>query len=126
MKIGIRAFLLTLVLAIGLFAAGMSKRVSIGELEANSSKYIGRKVSVVGTVETGYGVSLPQILIQKGTGGTYKIDDGTGEIWVITQRGVPQKGARLKVKGKIQNGVTYNGKNYGLVLYEDDRSFEKR
>jgi hypothetical protein len=126
MKMGTKAFLLILVLAIGLFAAGMAKRVSIGDIEANSSRYLGRKVTVAGTVENGYGISLPQILIRRGTGGTYKIDDGTGEIWVVTQRGVPQKGARLKVKGKIQNGVTIDGKNYGLVLYEDDRDFEKR
>ena len=126
MKMVTKAFLLTLVLAIGLFAAGAAKRTSIGEIEANSSKYFGKKVTVAGTVETGYGVSLPEILIRRGTGGTYKIDDGTGEIWVVTQRSVPQKGARLKVKGKIQNGVTIDGKNYGLVLYEDDRDFEKR
>ncbi|HEX8246794.1 MAG TPA: hypothetical protein VF599_01310 [Pyrinomonadaceae bacterium] len=126
MKMGTKAFLLILVLAIGLFAAGAAKRISIGEIEANSSKYVGKKVTVTGTVETGYGVSLPEILIRKGTGGTYKIDDGTGEIWVVTQRSVPQKGARIKVKGKIQNGVTYNGTNYGLVIYEDKRSFEER
>ncbi|HEX8367552.1 MAG TPA: hypothetical protein VF604_03210 [Pyrinomonadaceae bacterium] len=126
MKIGTKAFLLILILAIGLFAAGLAKRLSIGEIEANSSKYVGKKVTVAGTVETGYGVSLPEILIRKGTGGTYKIDDGTGEIWVVTQRSVPQKGARLSVKGKIQNGVTIDGKNYGLVLYEDDRRFEKK
>ncbi len=126
MKIGIKASLLILVLAIGLFAAGMAKRLSIGEIEANTAKYLGKKVTIAGTVETGYGISLPQILIRNGSGGTYKIDDGTGEIWVVTQRGVPQKGARLKVKGKIQNGVTIDGRNYGLVLYEDDRSFEKK
>lgn len=124
MKIITKAFLLILVLAIGLFAAGMAKRISIGEIEANSSKYVGKKVSVTGTVETSYGISIP--LIEKGSGGIYKIDDGTGEIWVITQRGIPQKGARLGIKGKVQNGVTYNGTNYGLVLYEDDRKFEKR
>ena len=126
MKMGTKAFFLILVLAIGLFGAGMAKRLSIGEIEANSSKYVGKKVTVVGTVETGYGVSLPEILIRRSTGGTYKIDDGTGEIWVVTQRSVPQKGARLKVKGKIQNGVTFNGTNYGLVLYEDDRDFQKK
>jgi hypothetical protein len=126
MKIVTKAFLLTLVLAIGLSAAGVSKRRSIGEIEANSSKYLGKKVTVAGTVETGYGISLPQILTRNGSGGAYKIDDGTGEIWVITQKGVPQKGARLSVKGKIQNGVTYNGRNYGLALIEDDRRFEKR
>ncbi|MDQ3799004.1 MAG: hypothetical protein M3384_06105 [Acidobacteriota bacterium] len=126
MKMGTKAVLLILVLAVGLFAAGMAKRYSIGEIEANSAKYVGKKVTVVGTVETGYGVSLPSILIRNGSGGTYKIDDGTGEIWVVTQRGVPQKGAQLKVKGKVQNGVTIDGRNYGLVLYEDDRSFQKK
>ncbi|HLM03009.1 MAG TPA: hypothetical protein VK400_18300, partial [Pyrinomonadaceae bacterium] len=64
MKMGTKAFFLILVLAIGLFGAGMAKRLSIGEIEANSSKYVGKKVTVVGTVETGYGVSLPEILIR--------------------------------------------------------------
>ena len=33
------------------------------------------------------------------------------------------EGVQLGIKGKIQNGVNYNGKNYGLVLVEDDRKF---
>ena len=47
------------------------------------------------------------------------------QIWVITKRSVPSKDAQLGIKGKIQNGVNYNGKNYGLVLIEDDRRFKK-
>jgi hypothetical protein len=126
MKFGTKAFLLTLVLAVGLLTAACPQRTSIGEIESNSSRYVGKEVAVAGTVENGYGVSLPQILIRNGSGGMYKIDDGTGEIWVVTQRSVPQKGARIGVKGKIQNGITINGRNYGLVLMEDDRRFAKK
>ena len=37
--------------------------------------------------------------------GAYKLDDGTGTIWVISQHGVPRKGARVKVSGKIRDVV---------------------
>ena len=37
--------------------------------------------------------------------GAYKLDDGTGTIWVISQHGVPRKGARVKVNGKIRDVV---------------------
>src|SRR3954463_15256790 len=37
--------------------------------------------------------------------GAYKLDDGTGTIWVISNQGVPRKGARVKVHGKIRDVV---------------------
>jgi hypothetical protein len=127
MKIVTRTLLLILTLTVGLSAASLAaKRVSIGDIESNPARYFDKKVTISGTVETSYGVTLPSILISRGSGGMYKIDDGTGEIWVVTERGVPAKGARLKLKGKIQTGVNINGRTYGLVLYEDKRSFEKR
>lgn len=119
-----KAFLLTLVLAVGILATACPQRTSIGDIEANPSRFYDKTVAVAGTVENSYGVSIP--IIQNGQGGIYKIDDGTGEIWVMTQRTVPSKGAQLGVKGKIQNGVNFNGKNYGLVLIEDDRRFAKK
>ncbi len=118
MKTAIAVFLLGLVL----LASGCPKRVTIGDIEANPDKYRDKEVAIAGTVQTSYGVSLP---IGR-SGGIYKVSDGTGSIWVITQDAVPSKGAEIGIKGKIQNGVTYNGKNYGLVLMEDDRRFRKR
>ncbi len=123
MKKQTKAILLGLILTVGLFASACPQRVSIADIEANPSRYYDKEVGVAGKVDTGYGVSIPIINRQ---GGIYKISDGTGSIWVITQRGVPSRGAQLGVKGKIQNGVNYNGKNYGLVLMEDDRRFAKR
>jgi hypothetical protein len=37
--------------------------------------------------------------------GAYKLDDGTGTIWVISKHGVPRRGARVKVHGKIRDIV---------------------
>jgi hypothetical protein len=37
--------------------------------------------------------------------GAYKLDDGTGTIWVISNHGVPRRGASVKVKGRIRDVV---------------------
>lgn len=119
-----KVYLLSLVLIIAVFAAACPKRTSIADIEDNPSKYYDKDVAVAGTVKDSYGISIP--ILQNGQGGIYKVDDGTGSIWVITKRSVPSKGAQLGIKGKIQNGVNYNGKNYGLVLIEDERKFKDK
>ncbi len=121
MKFGTRVFLLSFILLSGIFLTACPKRTSIADIESNPSKFYNKDVAIAGTVQTSYGVSIP-VLNQQG--GIYKIDDGTGSIWVLTKRSVPSRGAQLGVKGKIQNGVNYNGKNYGLVLMEDNRKFK--
>ena len=118
-----KTILLSLVLMFGLFLTACPKRTSIADIESNPSKFYDKEVAVAGTVQTSYGVSIPLI---NESGGIYKIDDGTGSIWVMTRKSVPSKGAQLGVKGKIQNGVNYNGKNYGLVLMEDGRKFKDK
>lgn len=122
MKKGTKTILLSLVLLTGVFLTACPKRVSIADIEANPGRYYDKDVAVAGTVQNSYGVSIP--IISNGSGGIYKVDDGSGSIWVMTRRSVPSKGAQLGIKGKIQNGVNYNGKNYGLVLVEDDRKFK--
>ena len=123
MKKGTKAFLIGLVLTVSLLAAACPKRTSIADIESNPSRFYDKEVAIAGTVQTSFGASIP-ILNQ--SGGIYKVDDGTGSIWVLTKRSVPSKGAQLGIKGKIQNGINYNGKNYGLVLVEDDRRFAKK
>ncbi|MCA1623757.1 MAG: hypothetical protein LC768_05795 [Acidobacteria bacterium] len=120
MKKETKAILLGLFLMIGLFVTACPQRTSIANIESNPSKYYDKEVAVAGTVENSYGLSIP--IIGRG-GGIYKVHDGTGSIWVVTQKSVPSKGARVGVKGRIQNGLNYNGKNYGLGLIEDDRRF---
>lgn len=112
-----------LTVGIALFASACPKRVSIAEIQSNPSKYYGKSIAVAGTVSDSYGVSIPMTQIR---GGAYKIDDGTGTMWVVTRDTVPTKGAQLGVKGKIESGVNYNGRNYGLGMVEEDRRFRQK
>lgn len=123
MKSMTKVFLLALVLTVGLLTAACPERTSIADIEANPSKYYNKEIAVAGTVRDSYGISVPLTQIR---GGVYKIDDGTGTMWVATDNVVPNKGAQIGVKGRIQSGLNYNGKNYGLGMQERDRRFRGR
>jgi hypothetical protein len=115
-------FLVGLILSVGLLTAASSRK-SIADLERNPSKYQNKTVKIQGVVRDADGVNIPILGVR---GGCYKLDDGTGSIWICSDRGVPTKGAELKVKGVLQNAAIINGKNYGLVIMEKDRDFSKR
>jgi hypothetical protein len=115
--------LLGLILVAGIFAAGCPKRATIADIEANPSRYLNKEVAVAGVVKDSYGVSVPGTPIR---GGAYKVDDGTGSIWILTEDSVPNKGAEVGVKGRIGNGISWKGRNYGLGMYENDRKFRRR
>ena len=117
----------TLVLGLALFAAAFAvacpDRISIADITSNPSKYADKDVAIAGTVHDSYGVSIPGTPIR---GGAYKIDDGTGSIWVMTEDTVPTKGTQIGVKGRIGSGVNWKGRNYGLGMYEKDRRRAKK
>ncbi len=117
-----KLFWLGLILTVGLLGAACPQRVTIADIEANPSKYLNKEVAIAGTVNDSYGVSIPYTQIR---GGIYKVSDGTGSIWIATQNSVPTKGVQVGVKGKIQSGLNYNGKNYGLGMTEEDRRFNR-
>lgn len=118
MKNGTKAILLTLLIAVVAFAAACPERKSIADIEANPSKYLNKSVAVAGTVQDAYGVNIPFTNVR---GGVFKVSDGTGSILVFTQNSVPSKGTQIGVKGKVQNGINWNGRNYGLGIIEEDR-----
>lgn len=117
-----RAILLSLAAFTAIFAAACPERTSIADIESNPSKYQNKDVAIAGTVRDSYGLSIPGTPIR---GGAYKIDDGTGSIWIVTENSVPSKGTQIGVKGKIGNGVNWKGRNYGLGMYEKDRRYKK-
>ena len=118
-----KIFALLLVITAGIFAVGCPERTTIADIERNPSKHIDKEIAIAGVVKDSYGVSVPGTPIR---GGVYKVDDGTGSIWVVTENTVPAKGAEVGVKGMIGNGVSWKGKNYGLGMYEKDRQFRKK
>ena len=123
MKKSTNIMLLALALFVTAFAAACPERRTIADIQANPSKYNDKEVVIVGTVKDSYGLNVPGTPIR---GGVYKVDDGTGSIWIVSEEGVPSKGAEVGVRGIVGNGVNWNGKNYGLGVYEKDRRFRKR
>ena len=107
-----RAGLLSLILC-AVFLTAACEKTTIGRIESNPTRYLDKQVGIVGRVTNSFGVPF--------VGGVYKVDDGTGEIWVVSQRSVPSKGARIGVKGRVQNGLTFSGRNYGLGMIEEGR-----
>ncbi len=107
-----------LVMLAGLFLmTACPSQTTISKINADPARYRDKEVGIVGVVKDSYGAF--------GTG-AYEIDDGTGRIWVATRRGVPSRGARVGVKGRILTGFNWGGRNFGTVLEESDRRSKDR
>ena len=94
----------TLLIAAALSAVGCGAR-SINELLADPAKYRNQSVTVRGTV--GQSASV----LGKGA---YRITDGDQGLWVVTASGAPRQGARVDVKGRLQDG--YDLSAFGNIL----------
>ena len=123
MKKYANAVLLSFVAAIAIFATGCPERTSIADIEANPSKYQNKEIAIAGTVRDSYGLTIPGTRIG---GGAYKVDDGTGSIWILTDGSVPSRGAQIGVKGTIGTGISFKGRNYGIGMWEKDRRLGKK
>jgi hypothetical protein len=92
-KLGRTAVTLFLV-SIVLFLAACERK-TINQILAEPHRYANREVGIEGHVVDSYSV-LGR--------GVYRVDDGTGKLWIVSDKGVPRKGSRVGVKGKIQDG----------------------
>ena len=70
---------------------------TINQILADPSRYRDRDVRVSGSVVDSYS------LVNRGV---YQINDQSGQLWVVSNRGVPRKGARVIVKGTIREGFS--------------------
>jgi hypothetical protein len=68
---------------------------SINRVLADPARYRDKDVRLSGTVVDSYSLA---------NRGVYKLDDESGQIWVMSDRGVPRRGARVTVKGRIREG----------------------
>ena len=102
-----------LALAGTLLLTACPNRTNIGKILDNPDRYRDKEVGIAGRVRDSYGAAF--------VGGAYKIDDGTGEIWVISRQGVPSKGAGVGVRGRVYNGFSFGGRNFGTVIEESER-----
>ena len=114
-----RLFLIPFLLALAVGLTACPSRTEIGKINADPDRYFDKEVGVAGTVTDSYGVPF--------VGGAYEIDDGTGKIWVVSEsRGVPSKGARVGVKGRVFSGPALRGRTFGTAIRETDRRSASR
>jgi membrane protein implicated in regulation of membrane protease activity len=78
---------------LSLLTAGCERK-TINDLKAEPDRYANKEVALVGEVVRSFSV-LGR--------GAYEIDDGTGRIWIVSEKGVPRRGAQVVVKGRIRD-----------------------
>jgi hypothetical protein len=106
-------------LAVAFSACALNGRPTIAELKYNPGRYQNHTVSVDGVVTSSWGVPLVPFRL-------YKVDDGTGEVTVVSQSGrVPTKGAHVRVKGRVSDLATFGGQSIGLHLEQKDIDFKR-
>jgi hypothetical protein len=114
----LRSTALTL-LGLAALPSGACAARSVNQILADPSRYQNREVRVSGSVVDSYSF---------GNRGAYRIQDDAAQLWVVSDQGVPRKGARVTVKGTVRNGFDLGifgdrinvpaGLGAGLVLME--------
>jgi hypothetical protein len=113
-----RLFLGASIALLSLALTGCPERIKIGDISRDPGRYFDKEVTVGGKVVRSYGAV---------GAGVYEIDDGTGTIWVATEKyGVPSKDTYVGVTGKVIPGVTWGGRNYGNGMRETRRRTAER
>jgi hypothetical protein len=104
------AFSLALVLTTA--CATVPGRPSVRQVQQQSGRFVDHSVTITGEVTSSWGVPLVGFNV-------YRVADGTGEITVVsTDRRVPNKGARVEVRGKVEDVAVLGGRPLGLHLRE--------
>ena len=96
------------------------RQTQVADLKYNPGRYYDKTIAVEGVVTSSWGLPLVPYKF-------YKVDDGTGEVTVLSQNGrTPTKGARVRVRGKVSEVASFGGQSVGLHLRESDLDFKGR
>ena len=120
-----RRYRAVLPLLIGLFLAltagcGGSSYNRISDILDNPSRFLNQEVDVHGEVTKVYELPLGITNVA-----AYRVNDGSGQMWVISHSGAPVAGDRLNLKARVREMSTLNlpvlGDILGAVLEEEQR-----
>jgi hypothetical protein len=89
-------------------------RENIAAINRDPGRYAGREITVGGRVVESIGAL---------GFGFFKIDDGSGQLWVYSQNfGTPSNGSKVGVVGRLDmQGINVMGRNFGMILKETQR-----
>lgn len=112
-RLSSRLLLTVLLVAGSLLLLACPPHTSIERLNRDPGRYVGREVAIGGHVTNSFGAL---------GSGVYEVDDGTGRMWVYSQRyGVPSQGARVGVRGTVTQGFSFGGRSFAVILRETER-----
>lgn len=105
---------LTLIFAVYMLTlVGCPPRTTIADINRDPGKYAGKEVTIGGQVSDSFGAL---------GNGLFQIDDGTGRMWVFSQNfGVPGNGNKVSVTGRVEQGFSFGGRAFGVILRETQR-----
>lgn len=89
-----------------------ARGVHVAQLKDQPGRYYNKTVSLNGVVTNSWGIPLVPFQL-------YSIDDGTGQITVVSHSGrAPSKGTRVSVKGRVNELAAFGGQSLGLHIEE--------
>lgn len=101
-------------------AACAARARNIADIRDDPGRYDNRQVEVTGRVTSAW--SLPLVPY-----GLYKIDDGSAEITVLSERrGTPSRGALVRVRGNVREVANFGASSVGLHIQERNRDVVRR
>lgn len=100
---------MSLVLLVG--CATVHSNTRVYDIKSNPRIYDERVVTVKGRVTSTVGLVFVKY---------FRIDDGTGEITVVTKRPLPRKGENLRVVGKVKEAFSIGDKSVLVILEKDN------
>ena len=112
--------LIPLLVLTALVSACALRAQNIADLQHNPGRYQDRSVRIDGVVTSSWGVPLVPFKL-------YKVDDGTGEVTVISQGArTPTRGAHVHVRGRVNELAVVGGQSIGLHIREEDLDVRRR
>jgi hypothetical protein len=86
-----------LILVVGAISSAACASRTINQVLADPGRYRDKQVKLSGSVVDSYSLI---------GNGAYQIDDTTGKLWIVSNGGVPRKGARVSVTGTVREGFS--------------------
>jgi hypothetical protein len=124
-RIAVVAILGVLVLIAGVLVLMRTgtRTATVEKVLDNPGSYYGHLVRVEGTVSDDM-PGVPGFHV-------FRLDDGTGKVWVITRLSAPSSGARIEVEGHVETGAKtgipiVGSITVGTFMLEEKRSVAKQ
>jgi hypothetical protein len=98
-----------ILLALAVASCNPSPRIK--DILERPAEFEGKAVAVSGTV-----VEAANVLVLR----FYKVDDGTGEIVVVTKKAVPAKGASVTARGVVHQAFAIGDEDLTILMESED------